>query len=418
VKIVHLNTHDVTGGAARAMYRLHLGLQRAGQNSSVFARDCISGDRDVREFRPGKGLIDRAKRRLRARQIRHEAGPYLGALEQGTFHNERTIFGQELWNQIPPYDIINLHWVAGFVDYRAFFDHLPRSTPIVWTLHDMNPFTGGCHYANTCRRFMDRCGMCPLLDSETSNDLSRRVFDRKNRLFNNLSTERLHVVTPSRWLANEVSGSALMSRFDVTVIPNGVDTDVFAPTSTPEIRSKLGLDPTAKIILFASQSKDDPRKGFALLLAALAKLGQPQEYLLLCLGDGSGTVEGPVRMVDAGRLADDRELAEIYSISDVHVVPSLEDNLPNTVLEAMACGTPTVGNRVGGIPEIVRPERTGLVVSCTDPARFARALEETCRQSNAYSETCRHTAVSKYSLSVQADEYIRLYSDLLRIPPR
>jgi glycosyltransferase involved in cell wall biosynthesis len=416
MRVVHINAHDGTGGAARAMHRLHTGLQRAGVASSVFVREKVGNDPSVQEIHVRNSPLWRLRRRVRWERIRREYSPHLDVLRTASFHTERSVFGDELVLQLPPHDVVNLHWVAGFVDYGSFFEGLPRNTGVVWTLHDINPLTGGCHQARSCRRFEASCGCCPVLDSHRIDDLSRNVVERKRRIFARLPSHRLRVVSPSHWLAGEVKRSSLLSDFEITVIPNGVDVEVFRPGDKRDARASLGLPSDATIILFVSQSRDNPMKGFALLQSALACLRDRDQYLLVCIGHGTASLSTPVRSIDLGVMSNDDELARAYVASDVVVVPYLWDNLPNTVLEAMACGTPVVGHRSGGIPEMVRPRRSGVVVDCSDASALANAIEYLAAHPQDYAASCRELAVAEYSISTQAERYLRLYSAMIAGP--
>jgi glycosyltransferase involved in cell wall biosynthesis len=346
--------------------------------------------------------------------MRRELAPHLEALSSATFHIERSVHTTDLVSQFLPHTIFNLHWIADFVDYRAFFTHACRNTPVVWTLHDMNPFTGGCHFSGECRGFELSCGKCPLLNSSRSGDLSAKVMARKRRIFDSVPAGRLHIVCPSRWLAAEASRSSLFSKFKVSVIPYGIDTDLFVPRNRSEARLEIGVRSIAKIILFASQSLEDPRKGFQYLRAALDRISEPEQYLLLCLGEASETSHLQVESVHLGALSDNRKLAATYAAADLLVVPSQFDNLPNTVLEALACGTPVVGNPVGGIPDMVRPGQTGELVDCGDPEQVSQAIARVAQQTKDYSGRCRQIAVDEYSLAVQAERYAQLYLSMLR----
>lgn len=157
-----------------------------------------------------------------------------------------------------------------FLDYASFFKGIPP-IPIVWTLHDMNQFTGGCHYTSGCTHFRDRCGRCPQLGSNSPND-SARTWKRKRQIFNNLDPRRIQIVTPSAWLAKEVQSSSLLGQFPVSVIPNGLDTDTFSPLDKNLARSAFGLPVDSKVVLFASESTSNQRKGFKFLAEAISKL--------------------------------------------------------------------------------------------------------------------------------------------------
>jgi glycosyltransferase involved in cell wall biosynthesis len=199
----------------------------------------------------------------------------------------------------------------------------------------------------------------------------------------------------------------------VSVIPNAVDTRAFHPQEREACRRALGLDRAGNLVLFASQSRDSPFKGFDLLLAATRRLRAPDNYVLVCVGTGSEPIEAGISSVDLGVVTGDRAMARVYGAADVLVVPSRADNFPNTILEALSCGRPVIGNTACGVPEMVQPGRTGAVVNCTDDEAFARAIEQVADRSRDYTGACRQTAVSEYSLSVQAKRYIRLYTRLI-----
>lgn len=332
------------------------------------------------------------------------------------FSEDRSQHGADVLQQLPRTDILNLHWISGFIDYRTFFRKLPPGLPVVWTLHDMNPFTGGCHYNEACGKFVQSCGGCPQLDSANPRDFSFQVWRRKQEAFSKRGADHLHIVTPSRWMAEQVSGSSLLSSREVTVIPNGIDVDSFQPRDRHLAREKYGIPLSAKTILFVADATGEKRKGLRILREALRGLDDSEEYFFIAMGrelvdPGLGQA---CKMIDYE--ADETALSFVYSAADVFVIPSLQDNLPNTAIEALACGTPTIGSNVGGIPEIVRDGRTGLVV----PARDARALGEKVAsllgdpgRQITMSKESRRVALLEYSLEIQSKRYASLYRDLL-----
>jgi len=313
--------------------------------------------------------------------------------------------------------VINLHWIAKFVDYQAFFSVVPQSTPVVWTLHDMNAFTGGCHYDVGCGKYAMHCGACPQLGSNDPADLAHQVWERKKKIFTNIKSGRLHIVTPSRWLAHEVERSALGKLFPVSTIPNGVDVEDFSPRDRHAARELLGVPPHAKVVLFVADGMDNRRKGFRLLAQALA--GADDKVLnlfLISLGRSKSLMDTQLPWLHLGFMDDDRWLSHVYSAADVFVIPSLQDNLPNTVLEAMACGTPVVGFDVGGIPEMVRPGISGLVVPPHDVIALRAAIVGLLRdpaRCAEMSENCRRISVENYALEVQARRYVEFYKRIV-----
>jgi len=421
MRILHVNTTDIAGGAARAANRLHLGLRDQGQQSGMYVVQQSSHDMDVTRFSPPNTLKQLILPRIRGLSIYLDYARYNRSRPAGyeLFRSDRNQYTASVLNQLPHCDVINLHWIADFIDYASFFRGIPASIPLVWTLHDMNPFTGGCHYNDHCTGYRNCCGRCPQLGSASPHDLSARTWRRKIKLFGGIGPRRMHVVTPSRWLAEEVRCSTLMKGFPVTVIPNSLDTDIFSPLDKVLARSAFGLPLDAKAVLFVSESTTKYRKGFGYLAEALAGLVDVPKIHLVSLGKGAPPVAPAIPHLHLGSLDNDRLLALAYSAADLFVIPSLQDNLPNTVLESFACGTPVVGFDIGGIPDMVRPHITGLLTPPKDipalrDAIRALLIDENLREN--LSANCRRVALEEYSLPIQAQRYLALYQSMLDRP--
>jgi glycosyltransferase involved in cell wall biosynthesis len=333
-----------------------------------------------------------------------------------TFSDDRAPFHNALIAQMPPCDVVNLHWVAGMVDYTAFFPQMTRATPVVWTLHDMNAFTGGCHYDHHCGRFAGSCGACPQLGSNQEGDLSRAVWERKKQAIMAAQAGRLRIVTPSRWLAEEARKSSLLSQVRVDVIPYGLDLDVFTPRDKAYSRDLLGIPQDARVVLFLADVVDNRRKGFSFLLEALPHCVKSVDNLLLIsLGQKPPQVDGRMPWLHLGSIHDDRLLSAVYSAADLFVLPSFQDNLANTVLEAMACGVPVVSFNAGGTPDMVRPGLTGQLVPAFDVPALGNTIVEMLNAHEArqkMSVHCRRVALEEYSLELQAWRYADLYKSL------
>jgi glycosyltransferase involved in cell wall biosynthesis len=332
------------------------------------------------------------------------------------FRDDRTPFAAQVLEQLPPCDVANLHWTDAFVDLGAFFSRLPAALPIVWTLHDMAAFTGGCHYDMGCGRWRGQCGACPQLGSDNPDDLSREVWGRKRRELTDLGVERMHVVAPSQWLAEQARESPLLGRFRVETIPYGLDTELFAPRDRTFSRRLLGIPPDEMVVLFVSASLENRRKGFDHAAEAIRDCTRDLDPLVVCVGSGDIVPGETVRCQSLGAIRDERLMSAAYSAADLCVVPSLQDNLPNTVLESMACGTPVVGSDVGGIPDMIRPGETGLLAPAGDAGALAECLvtllsDDDMRE--AMSETARRVVMEEYALEIQANRYSAIYEDLL-----
>jgi glycosyltransferase involved in cell wall biosynthesis len=317
-------------------------------------------------------------------------------------------------NSVPRAEIYNLHWINDFVDPLPFFRTVQQ--PVVWTLHDMNPFTGGCHYNVGCRRFEDCCGSCPQLGSSEETDLSRAVWKRKNRAYNEHVTEGgLEVVADSHWLAEEARSSALFSDIPVHVIHYGLDHHIFRDRDTDGLRKALEIPADHRIVLFVAQSAQNHRKGFDLLAEAISAL-QTEKTILLSIGGEKPILETELRHAHFGTIESDVLLSVFYSVADIFVIPSRQEAFGQTALEAMACGTPVVGFDTGGIPDMVRPDETGWLVEVGNVRALRGQIEHALRDKEKrerLGRNCREIVEEEYTLERQATQYQRLYEDLL-----
>lgn len=417
MRIVHLSTYDTKGGAALAAYRLHKRMQVLGHESSMLVAERRSQDRSVVEFVPSQMLPDRIRRRLRRHALDRDHAKYSATRPAGVelFSDDRSRYGGDLIAQLPSCDVINLHWVAEFVDYSEFFPTVAARIPVVWRLADMVPLTGGCHYDENCGRFQQRCGSCPQLGSTDERDLSAAIWQRKQEAFSRTPPNRVHIVALCQWMHDLVKNSPLLSRFPSSLIPNGVDIEAFAPRDRSFAREVLGIPQHAKVVMFVSEYVSSRRKGFGLLLEALSGEQLCADLFLVSVGKEAPPVSNTIPTAHMGYVDNDRWLSLIYSAADVFVIPSMQDNLPNTVLESIACGTPVVGFESGGIPDMVRPGKTGLLVSPGDVTGLRAAIRTLLRDAAmcaALREQCRKTAVTDYSRDLQVQRYLDLYQSL------
>ena len=420
MNIVHLNTTDIRGGAARAAHRLHQGLQNLGMQSSMFVRSKTVSRESIRSFELSCNLTARIRRRWRHQRIQWDFTKYKDGRPNNleAFSDDRTLFAGEVVNQCPSADILNLHWVANFVDVGAFFDQV--EVPVVWTLHDMNAFTGGCHYNMGCYRYRSACGSCPQLGSEKENDLSHSVWQRKSEAYRSaIIAGQLNIVSPSRWLAEEARSSSLLAKTPVHVIPYGLDATTFCPRETGGLYRALEIPGQHRILLFVADSSDNHRKGFEVLHEAIESLTQ-DDVALISIGTGEPKIEANFPCIHLGSVQSDLLLSVFYSLADVFVIPSRQDNLPNTVLESMACGTPVVGFDTGGIPDMVRPGETGWLAETGNVRALRGAIEQALTDDAAREQMgrrCREVVKEEYTLEVQAKRYRQLYASLLSYHP-
>ena len=417
LKVLHISLDDGGSGAGRAAYKLHAGLRRLGHESSMFVARKTSADPAVRAFEP---KVDSQSRQERRAKIEDDFKRYTASrpphLIGDGFTDDRSPNGAEPLEQLPPHDLVNLHWFGGFLDYKAFFIKVPQASPVVWTLHDMNAFTGGCHYDDYCGKFATRCGACPQLGSGDEDDLSRQIWTRKSEALAAVGEGRLRLVAVSRWLAEEARRSSLLGDFPVTSINPSIDSQVFAPRDRAAVRSALGVPEDASVVLFIADSLVTRRKGFSLLAEALKKLKDAPNLFLLSLGHHDPGIVKDVPHLNLGYIEDDLALSGVYSAADVFVMPSVQEAFGQTVLEAMSCGTPVVGFDLGGIPEMVRPGVTGELVPPGDTKALGdavRGLLEDPEKRADLSANGRRAAVEEFAPDIQAGRYAEVYRSML-----
>jgi glycosyltransferase involved in cell wall biosynthesis len=414
MRVALVNTIDVKGGAARAAYRLHKGLCCIGVDSTYYVRDRTLPDPSIRNFVPDPSplAVQQRLKRKAAREAAYNAYASTRSPDIELFSQEKVDGDENFFIQLPRADVINLHWVAGFVDYGLFFT--PQITrPVVWTLHDMNPFTGGCHYDQGCAKFKTACGACPLLGSQDPRDLSHQVFAAKAEALRDWPQHMLHVVTPSRWLAEEARSSALFGKYTSTVIPNSLETDIFRPMDKAAARAALKLPQDAQIVLFVSNHLRLARKGFRELVHALSLVPDLDKLWLVGVGDSHIlSVDAPFKVMQIEHVSDDTKTAMIYAAADVMAIPSRQDNLPNTILESLSCGTPVVGFDVGGVSDLVREDDTGFLAPAGSVPGLSLAFMKAFADRErllACGARGRAMIVRGYTMAAQAHAYAAFY---------
>jgi glycosyltransferase involved in cell wall biosynthesis len=326
-----------------------------------------------------------------------------------------TLIGRRI-AQINP-DVINLHWVSdGFVPIHAIQQF---KKPIVWSLHDQWPLTGGCHYDQECGRYQRRCGDCPLLGSKSRYDISYLTLLAKRLFWRNAD---ITIVALSNWLAECARKSSLFYDRRIEIIPNGVDLSRFKPISKDIARNILDLPPQKKLILFgAMNSAKDRRKGFHLLQPALQQLAvqgteRNAEAVIFGARQPDHVPDVGMHIHYTGQLHDEVSLALLYAAADVFVAPSLQDNLPNTVMEALACGTPCVGFNIGGIPDMIEHQQNGYLAQPFETDDLARGIAwvlEDEERHRRLSQRAREKVVQEFSIERQARAYLKLYEEVV-----
>lgn len=389
MKVVHLNTTDF-GGAAMAAIQIHEALMDQGVSSDLLTltrtRTDIPRHHKVDwERLGGPAWFNRARYKAERAFVAsgivedRSPGPRNKALRNRP--PGREIFSLPYsWFNITEHplvkeaDVVHLHWVSyGMIDHATFFAGCEK--PIIWTLHDMNPMTGGCHHADECVGFAEHCDVCPQLKDPTR---ARRYWADKRAGLDNVAPDRLHVVTPSRWLGEKAEHSALLKRFPRSVVSYGFDLNVMKPGDQAEARRAIGIQGDGTVIMFNALDVNNARKGMQFLLPALRSLART-DITLLALGHSAPPSMDGLTVHGMGYLTDMQRIAMCYSAADLFVLPSMAENFPNTICESLLCGTPVVAFNVGGIPEQV-DQRCGVLVDRMDAFHLHAGLKQALGQ--------------------------------------
>lgn len=316
-------------------------------------------------------------------------------------------------------DILHLHWTNhGFLSIHNLKQLFKLRKPIVWTLHDMWAFTGGCHYAGTCDHYLDSCGECMYLKKPQTNDISHLGWLHKQSLLKENS--KLLFVACSQWMAENARKSSLLKGHTILHIPNAIDTNLYKPLEKSPLKKHWEVSPDSKIILFGAANINDKRKGIAYLIEALnmLKIKHPQtksiEIVLFGKNNSLDCTILPYPAVDLGVISSQQDLIELYNIADVFVLPSLEDNLPNMVMEAMSCGIPVVAFNQGGIPEMIDHQQNGYIAEYCSSEDLSEGIYWCLSQNQLDIKTnAREKVIKNYSEEVISQQYLKAYQSLL-----
>ena len=413
MKLLLLNTNDISGGAALAAYRLLKGLQQNGVQAQMLVQFKKSDDYSVIESLTKWYKIFGILR------------PIIDSIPVRFYRQRKKIFFSpailpdnisKKIKDINP-DIVHLHWIAsGFIRIETL---TKINKPIIWTFHDSWAFTGGCHILFDCKKYIESCGCCPILNSNKKRDLSYRIWKRKEKSWKTLD---LTIVTPSSWLSECAKKSSLFYKTRVEVIPNGIDLNRFKPIDKNIARDILCLPKDKKLILFGAMGViNDQNKGFYLLKEALKKVSSKKNKNIELIIFGSSKPKDEENLGFKthylGQLNDGISLALVYSAADVFIVPSIQENLPNTVMESLACGTPVVAFDVGGIGDMIVHQKNGYLVNLFDTGDFAYGIKWVLEDNSRWkklSENAREKVVNQFDIVKVAKRYEDLYKDILR----
>ena len=411
MRVLIVNTSERTGGAAVAANRLMEALNNNGVKAKMLVRDKETDHLTV------AGLPSSWRQQWNFLWERFVIWLHLHFLREHLFEVDMANAGTDITN-LPEFqeaDVIHLHWInQGMLSLKGIRKILTSGKPVVWTMHDIWPATAVCHYSRGCEQYLSQCDQCPLLPGDS---LARQVWRRKVQMLNG---QRLTYVCCSEWLAGEAKKSALLKDQRIVSIPNAIDTRLYRPQDKKQARQNLDLPTNRRIILFVSQRVTDPRKGISYFVDAVSRLVQQHPEMkdntgVAILGGHAEEVASQLALPSypLGYVSDPSRIVNVYNAADVFVLPSLEDNLPNTIMEAMACGVPCVGFHVGGIPEMITHQVNGYVAKERDAADLAQGIRYVLAEADyeTLSRDCLHQVAQKYSQQSVASRYIEEYQN-------
>lgn len=416
MRVVHINRSDARGGASLAASRIVQAQRGIGIDAKLLVGEKLTKAEWV------VSIADSPVRKLQltANFLRDLAAFYpheRNRLERFAFSPALAGFDLSRHPLVGEADIIHLHWFnQGFMSVKGLAKIFSLGKPVVWTLHDMWSFTGGCHYSGECESYTIKCGNCPKIIDPAKKDISFTQHKRKKKIYKHAP---LSIVTCSKWLGSLAKESSLLRKHPVSSIPNPIDTELYSPCSRSEARERLSIPDDKKIILFGAANVADPRKGMPLLLHALRKMAKGRHassIRLVIFGKIPANIEEELPFPShlMHYINDPKVLADLYNSADLFVLPSLEDNLPNTVMEALACGTPVAAFRIGGVPEMVAHGICGYLATPGSAEGLAEGMEHLLFNPDAedYRRRSREKVRSNFAPELVARRYQELYLSL------
>lgn len=412
MRILIVNVSDSDGGAARAAYRQHLGLLEAGVDSTMLVQAKRHDDYTIIGPSTMKDKVFSALR------------PHIDQIPLRFYKANLEIYFSPAWfsfgglvdkiNSLNP-DIVHLHWVCkGMLTVE---DILRIKSPIVWTLHDTWPFTGGCHTVHLCQKYLSVCESCPVLVSSKLHDLSKKIFERKRKAYSKIN--KVTIVAVSKWLESCAKNSTLLSKKEIVTIPNPINTLTYKPLDKLVAKSILNIGKGRKVILFGAMSAiDDKNKGYSELLEAINKLKlKSDEVELVVFGSSQPkkAIASNYKISYLGHFFDDVSLQVVYSSADVMVVPSRQEAFGQTASESMSCGTPVVAFGTSGLLDIIDHKINGYLATPYDTTDLANGIEWVLINPsyNELSRNAREKVVRQFDSKIVSDKFISLYRSIL-----
>jgi glycosyltransferase involved in cell wall biosynthesis len=410
MKILQIST-GTTGGAGIACLRLHGQLKASGIQSKVL---CMKDKANAGGIDPAITPYINQKKisywpnrfRLKASELQLQKQLKNRPPGYEVFSSSVSPFDITSHPFYKEADIIHLHWTAHFLDHRTFFAR--NNKPVVFTLHDMFPFTGGCHHADGCMKFTGDCDSCPQLRGTIDDSYAASQLAIKLKAIQ--PSQAIHIASPSIWLQSLSKQSRLFKSFPHTHVSNGFNESVFKVLDKSETRKKLGIPDDKPVLLFVAESIHNHRKGFHILQEALQQLDTP--VTLMAMGANKNKLPLPQDVYFPGRIQDEQLMAQCYNAADMFVLPSLAENLPNTIAESLLCGTPVTAFNAGGIGEMIVNYENGWLCDEMSVRGLLTGIKKLLENKTNPAATISEAAAKKYSLKKTADTYISIYREL------
>ena len=420
MKVVHISHTDIKGGAARAGYGIFKSLESIDIQAKMLVQRKFSNDQNVVAF-SNSWISDK----LIKKRIYFDLLPmYLYTnrhLGRFSFAKEGVDISKN--KVIQDADLIHFHWInEGFLSLNSIYQLSNLNKPVIWTLHDMWPFTGGCHYANDCNNYQIICKNCPYLRNSSPNDFSYKIWNKKKKIYDDLN---LRIITPSNWLKNCAKNSVLFNKLNFDVIPYSINLQLFKPLNRVESRKKLNLPLDKFLILFGSMNIKDERKGFKYFKESMIQLisnypDYKEKIEIVVFGRADENMQSgiPVKLNFCGRIESDEKMVLYYNAADFFVSSSVEDNYPNTVMESLSCGLPVIAFNIGGMPDMIRHLSNGYLVSEINSDLLSKGMKwiiDNKENWNKISINAREGIIKNNSPDIIGKSYYDVYTKVLNI---
>lgn len=394
------------GGAAIAAKNLQKGLTQIGISAGFLSEQKVIAQK--------KGLFVKLRSWWLVRKYIKKNVAYLQNVPSGFDHFSFARTGYHNIQRQPLVknaNVLSLHWLSYLIDYPTFFKQINK--PLIWTLHDTNLFTGGCHYTFGCQKYETDCADCPQLAAGLRAYAAKDNLKVKIDSLKHISPANVAIISPSVWLKNMSEKSTLFKGYQHFHVPNGIDTNIYKKLDKAQSRVKLGLPADKFIILFVATSISEHRKGFDIILRLSDVLKHRDDLQFVALGK---TDESYSNILNIGYITDKSVIAMAYNAADVFIIPSRQDNLPNTMLEALCCGTPVIGYKTGGIVDAIQHGENGFLVDQENVTDIEKHIVDMSDKNIFLSnDKISEDAKEKYSLEKQALAYKHIIEEIFSI---